>query len=1366
MMKLALSAVLPLLLLSSLQAQEPWEGQALTGDPQAIAKAAAARPVPKNAFYENLLLEEVVRYDSEGRKTHTQRMVTRCLTFQAAKEYTYLSQTWAPWYQTKPEIKARAISPEGKVQNLDPSAIAEVPLGQIAPDVLSDRKALRATLPSLTTGSVVERVITIKDTKPFFAAGSNFYYPFQVSQPTAVLRLVVDVPVDLPFNYSTQHGMPPVKKQVQGNRMRLTWEQRNLEPMQPEALVPVESQQIPAVTFGPGTSWQAIASAYAQQIDKRCDTLEPIVKQILAEKDSRKEKIEKLVDLVRQRVRYTGIALGESAILPYRPQQVWQRGYGDCKDQSTLLISLLRTAGIEAHPVLVDSGSGSHVFDPKVPGLNSFDHAIVFVPGSPRYWIDPVAKFVPQGELPREIEDAWALVATAEKTKVQRLPKSTEPDRYTEKIELVLDEEQPAQFKQTIQATGSQARQIRQGRATLGPEQTRTSWQQRLQNQWGIEALDNFQMENVQQLDAPIKVQLTAKAPKTMVQVTPYGAVVTFDLITALNTAYDLRQAVVQHYVQTKEADHPSKRKHPMQLVQLQNVEARVKVVPPASMQVRTLPKPEEHTFGPVRISASYQELEDHTVEAIFRYQTGQGRLSAEQADQLLKFVAKVYGLNQQPGGLVQVEFLHQADQAWQNGRVKEAFAEYQRLLAAFPQKATYHWQYARCLVELGFGRLARTYVERGVELDPKSVEAQRSAVYVFVRDDFGRSTTGNFDLQKTLDHSQQVIELQPENLENYFDLAVFSTYNRWGDRFAPSAPFDKGLEALKQAEKQFGARPEISERVGQLLFSAERYQEVVETLDDPQHTFSASLRLAALAAKDDPQTALADLQKLRFEPAERSNIAAWAAEFLRTHRKYPEAKAVLDAAIAQGNAPQEWLGFQQTLSTLKADKSLEQPGETPESIIRYLYSGFFQGGQQLAQVLEKLQIPEKTFDDYNRQVTQVYRSLAQFRRQTRNQTLDSTFWCGDLAHRLKMQTDGDPQTGYRVSMLEAGRATLRWYLRPREQGLQLVLTSPGLPELGEVALEHLDAQRPDAAKKWIDWAYDESKSEVGWFNAFSGDPGPRLWLYGRADPDEDLIRLTAYVLQVFDDQPTEAVQYLEKKLEGKISATNKLQVQRALAMGYIRTDPKKAAHILEELVRRHPRQMEPHLLLCQTYLKLGQLDKIEKLAEQMPQGAELTPFAVECRGILAMERGNWDEVRKQAEQLGENRLLRPNLLVCAALGKRQADEQTLQQARWLQQLYVGHVAHPACLLAGTLVENDQYQEAAQQLAEGLARRGIDRPSPSGWYVRGRMAEKLGLREEAVRSYQQVPPRDKWYDISFYPLAQARLQALNAKGKE
>src|ERR1041384_8197075 len=108
-------------------AAQPWEGPALSADPQAIRQAAAAISTPNGANVQVLFEQDTYRYEKDGRCTRTYRTVYRVLTAAAVEGWSSLSVNWAPWYQQRPSLRARVINADA-VHTLEPATITESPV--------------------------------------------------------------------------------------------------------------------------------------------------------------------------------------------------------------------------------------------------------------------------------------------------------------------------------------------------------------------------------------------------------------------------------------------------------------------------------------------------------------------------------------------------------------------------------------------------------------------------------------------------------------------------------------------------------------------------------------------------------------------------------------------------------------------------------------------------------------------------------------------------------------------------------------------------------------------------------------------------------------------------------------------------------------------------------------------------------------------------------------------------------------------------------------------------------------------------------------------------------------------------------------
>ncbi len=96
---------------------------------------------------------------------------------------------------------------------------------------------------------------------------------------------------------------------------------------------------------------------------------------------------------VQDEVRYLGIELGTYSHTPTGPSKVFERRFGDCKDKTLLLMTMLNQLGIDARPALVNT-EVRHALDEWQPSPYAFDHVIVRAElNGETYWIDPTISY-------------------------------------------------------------------------------------------------------------------------------------------------------------------------------------------------------------------------------------------------------------------------------------------------------------------------------------------------------------------------------------------------------------------------------------------------------------------------------------------------------------------------------------------------------------------------------------------------------------------------------------------------------------------------------------------------------------------------------------------------------------------------------------------------------------------------------------------------------------------------------------------------------------------------------------------------------------------------------------------------------------
>ncbi len=157
--------------------------------------------------------------------------------------------------------------------------------------------------------------------------------------------------------------------------------------------------------------------------------------ELTAGKTAWEDKLLAITGFMQDEIRYVAVEMGIGGWQPHPARDVFRNRYGDCKDKATLLVAMLREAGITAYPLMVDF---DHRVDPGMP-THFADHMItaVEVPdgvpnlglgaliesGGKRLLIfDPTNPVAPAGSLEPELQGTYGLLMAGSASRVLELP--------------------------------------------------------------------------------------------------------------------------------------------------------------------------------------------------------------------------------------------------------------------------------------------------------------------------------------------------------------------------------------------------------------------------------------------------------------------------------------------------------------------------------------------------------------------------------------------------------------------------------------------------------------------------------------------------------------------------------------------------------------------------------------------------------------------------------------------------------------------------------------------------------------------------------------------------------------------------------
>jgi len=108
---------------------------------------------------------------------------------------------------------------------------------------------------------------------------------------------------------------------------------------------------------------------------------------------SKEQQIVAALRFVQNEIRYLGLEVATNSHKPHHPDTVLKNRYGDCKDKTVLLISILKKLGIKAYPALVNTRAKKAIAQWQ-PTPGAFNHVITMLEyDGEELWLDPTRTF-------------------------------------------------------------------------------------------------------------------------------------------------------------------------------------------------------------------------------------------------------------------------------------------------------------------------------------------------------------------------------------------------------------------------------------------------------------------------------------------------------------------------------------------------------------------------------------------------------------------------------------------------------------------------------------------------------------------------------------------------------------------------------------------------------------------------------------------------------------------------------------------------------------------------------------------------------------------------------------------------------------
>lgn len=398
-------------------------------DPQALVKAAAAHtPEPTDLALADVRVQELLASGLD--RVHVQQIYFMG-SDAAVDAHRISSIRYSPSTEELKVVRARVWKQDGAV--LEAQDVGDRELSDNYVSMYYDMRAHQLRFAGLEKGDVIELEYSLTPTQR--SSTSNGYFGelvlFAGRGPAQLKRYVLVAPAAQKVFVHAEKIAPANVTAKEGSQV-FVWEARSVAALPREPRSPGITEISPYVHVSTIGDWKQLGIWYADLVRPQFaldPPLESELARVIKSAHGEREKIAAIQEFVLRSTHYVALEFGIYSYKPYPVAQIYARRFGDCKDKASLMIALLRAAGIEAEIALVRTRSlGDVTSGPASIAL--FNHAIVFIPKY-ELWLDGTAEYAGR-ELPLDDQGALALtVSLSGSAQLRHVPMSRTADNYT-----------------------------------------------------------------------------------------------------------------------------------------------------------------------------------------------------------------------------------------------------------------------------------------------------------------------------------------------------------------------------------------------------------------------------------------------------------------------------------------------------------------------------------------------------------------------------------------------------------------------------------------------------------------------------------------------------------------------------------------------------------------------------------------------------------------------------------------------------------------------------------------------------------------------------------------------------------------------
>jgi hypothetical protein len=234
-------------------------------------------------------------------------------------------------------------------------------------------------LEDIRAGDIIDYSYTVKGWNPIFNGRYSSFFSTGFGVPVYNIFYKIICPQNRPLNIKYFNEKNQTVSAIAGANRVFEWSNTNIRPLKLQDKVPGWYDPYPQFMVSEYASWKEVndwaLKIYPKQV-AASPALVKIIKNISNENKTTAGQIKAALRFVQDDIRYMAFEMGEHSHRPAAPSKVLSQRFGDCKEKSYLLCTMLRAMNIAADPVLINT-TYKKTMAGWLPSPNNFDHMVL-----------------------------------------------------------------------------------------------------------------------------------------------------------------------------------------------------------------------------------------------------------------------------------------------------------------------------------------------------------------------------------------------------------------------------------------------------------------------------------------------------------------------------------------------------------------------------------------------------------------------------------------------------------------------------------------------------------------------------------------------------------------------------------------------------------------------------------------------------------------------------------------------------------------------------------------------------------------------------------------------------------------------------